>query len=235
MPRQSSRSLGCAGDRPSAAPSAVQARQPLPQTLPLRSRAGWTARLRWGGAGLSAASPRLRVPHPRLAPRSGQRVLLFGRSGVEGFGDAPRTTPALHRGRLRFRSFLPPAHPATVLRPPKVSRTESHRHASRPLVPRSRAACRRLTVRVWLDRRLNGNAPAVAFARKPGGGELRPPAPAKLAPTAPLRSGGCHGFCLLPRPERSVRRPTRPVKRRACVCRRRQCLRASGGSSLPGG
>ena len=58
MPRQSSRSLGCAGDRPSAAPSAVQARQPLPQTLPLRSRAGWSARLRWGGAGLSAASPR---------------------------------------------------------------------------------------------------------------------------------------------------------------------------------
>jgi hypothetical protein len=50
--------------------------------------------------------------------------------------------------------------PATVPRPPNMCRTESHRHSSRPVVPPSRAACRRLTVRMWLDRRLIGNAPS---------------------------------------------------------------------------
>ena len=102
--------------------------------------------------------------------------------------------------------------PATVPRPPKMCRTVRRRHSSRPVVPPSRAAWRRLTVRMWLDRRLIGNAPADAFARKPSGGE-ETPAPAKSAPTAPLRSGGCHGFCFHPRPEKSVRRPTRPVKK----------------------
>jgi hypothetical protein len=61
--------------------------------------------------------------------------------------------------------------PATVPRRPKMCRTESHRQSSRPVVPPSRAARRRLTVRVWLDRRLKEDAPARACAGKPSGGE----------------------------------------------------------------
>lgn len=115
---------------------------------------------------------------------------------------------------------------------PKMCRTESHRHASRPVVSPSRAACRRLTVRIGLDRRFEGNASSRKrdFAAKPSGGELRPPALAKPAPTAPLRSGGCHGLCLPPPTEKSVRRQSRPGAKESLASRRKQCLRASGGA-----
>lgn len=84
MPRRSSRSLGCAGDRPSAAPSAVQARQPQPQTLALRSRAGSFAVLRWGGRALSADFVGIYwMPHPRPA-FSGSEGLAFWKFGSRG-------------------------------------------------------------------------------------------------------------------------------------------------------
>ena len=120
--------------------------------------------------------------------------------------------------------------PTTVPRPPKVSHTVSHRQSSRPVVPPSRATWQRLTVRIgW-----------IAALKKCSGYRLRTktkwrrssasPAPAKPAPTAPLRSGGCHGLCFHPRPGRSVRRRSRPAKKESLARRRRQCLRASGGA-----
>ena len=80
--------------------------------------------------------------------------------------------PILAPWRFALRSFLPPTRSTTVLRPPNISRTESHRHASRPVVPPSRAARRRLTVRIGLDRRMLTNAPAIAFAARPSRGEI---------------------------------------------------------------
>jgi hypothetical protein len=72
MPRRSSRSLGCAGDRPSAAPSAAKASAAAAESP---RRPGWTARLRWGVRALSADFVgNYWVPHPRLAHSSGQRV-----------------------------------------------------------------------------------------------------------------------------------------------------------------
>lgn len=111
---------------------------------------------------------------------------------------------------------------AIMRSPPKICRTESHRHSSRPLVPRSRAAWRRLTVRIGLDRRFEGNAPSRKrdFAAMPSGGEeLRPPTPAKPAPTAPLRSGSCHGLCFHPptRKKCSAAHEAREKGEPACV------------------
>jgi len=72
-------------------------------------------------------------------------------------------------------------HPATVPRPPKECRTESRRHSSRPVVPPSRAARRRLTVRIGLDaavkemlRPASGTAQQYQVAAK-----LRTPGPGK--------------------------------------------------------
>gem|GEM_PF-6279401 len=135
----------------------MQARQPQPQTLPLRSRAGSFAWLRWGGAGVSATSSGLRMPHPRLAYSSGG-------------GFAPRwdqcppcwrratSLPLLARWQDALPVVPPSAHPATVRRPPKACRSmfrcsgSSHRAD-------------------WFGCRLVTNAPAIAFARKPSGGE----------------------------------------------------------------
>lgn len=88
------RALGCA--------VAAHRLLPLPckhvSRRPFRFAPGRASPRGCGGAGRSAASLRIKVPHPRLAPRSGRRVWLFGRSRSSGFGDAPRTTPSLHRG-----------------------------------------------------------------------------------------------------------------------------------------
>ena len=98
MPRRASRSLGCAGDRPSAAPSAAS-RQPQPQTLALRSRAGWTARLRWGGGAVSAANAGIKdaPSSPRSSSEGGLASRWFN---VLRDSDASRTTLSLHRGDL---------------------------------------------------------------------------------------------------------------------------------------
>ena len=99
--------------RPSAAPSAAQARQPQPQTLALRSRAGWSAGLRWGGRALSECRLRREfIGGPILAPLQGAGGgvgFLVDRESVL-FGHAPRTTPSLHRdGLLSARASLRPS------------------------------------------------------------------------------------------------------------------------------
>lgn len=140
------------------------------------------------------------VVPPRFTPVLHSRPPLWGRSRARPptsaasrnwFTNPPRPR---HRGGLVLRSFLPAPHPATVPRPPpKKCRTESHRHASSPVVPPSRAARRRLTVRTGLDRRMLTNASATpaqqsqVAAKTPGGHEPRQPlhfVPAVVTPHA---------------------------------------------------
>jgi hypothetical protein len=68
--------------------------QPQPQTLALRSRAGSSARLRWGGGAVSAANAGIKGAPS--SPRSKERAegWLFGSSTSSGFDHAPRATPA---------------------------------------------------------------------------------------------------------------------------------------------
>ena len=113
MPRRSSRSLWCAVAArrllplaPLLASLSLRSCQPQPQTLALRSRAGSSARLRWGGGAVSVG---LRMPHRSLAPRRAKAGRLQGSSNVIRGSDAPRTTPSLHRGDpFSARSSLRP-------------------------------------------------------------------------------------------------------------------------------
>jgi hypothetical protein len=68
-------------------------------------------------------TPELKVPHPRLAPRSGRRVGFLVVQRQPCWRRATSPPRPRHRARLCVRSCLPPAHPATVPRPPKVSRS----------------------------------------------------------------------------------------------------------------
>lgn len=100
MPRRSSRSLGCAVAARRLLPlspllrrfcfaHASRNRKPLRcGRSSLRSRAGWSARLRWGGGAVSATSSELKVPHPRLALRA-KAGWLQASSKVIRVGDAP--------------------------------------------------------------------------------------------------------------------------------------------------
>ena len=72
-------------------------RQPQPQTLPLRSRAGSSARLRWGGAGLECGFAEIKGA-PSSPRSSSGRGLASRWFNVLRDSDAPRTTLSLHRG-----------------------------------------------------------------------------------------------------------------------------------------
>lgn len=102
---------------------------------------------------------------------------------------------SLHRGRLRFRSFLPPTHPATVQRPPNISRSmfrcsgSSHRAESSRYPRRARstpgsrfALCLSWIVLAYPVRGLRSFVAAAALEKvfgrqaRPGeGGEPCPP------------------------------------------------------------
>jgi len=133
--------------RPSAAPPAVQARQPQPQTLPLlrRSRAGLSAWLRWGGRALSAAN-----------------------AGIIGAPSSPRFQ------RVRGFCFLVVRHlPASATRhePPRPCTVAARAPVASSLrrdpppcrvPPKPAAPCSAALhiERIGLDRRMLTNAPA---------------------------------------------------------------------------
>jgi len=107
-------------------------RQPQPQTLALRSRAGWTARLRWGGRALSAADAGIKgaPSSPRsssgggLAPRQFQSHSCWRRA-IQSSSRVPRhgyESPVLAPWRFVLVASSC-GRSATVRRPPKVSRS----------------------------------------------------------------------------------------------------------------
>ena len=91
--------------------------QPQPQTLPLRSRAGWSARLRWGGGAVSAANAGIKGAPS--SPRSKERAegWLFGGSTSTVLATRHEPTPAPAPCQA-VRPVVPP------------SRTSRHRAAS---------------------------------------------------------------------------------------------------------
>jgi len=164
MPRRSSRSLGCAVAArrllpllpPKAAGSAAAADPCAPSSLQ-----GGLVR----GAAVGRARAECRLRRELLDAPSSPRFQRVGGFGFlvdrESSASMTRHEPPRPCTVAGCSPLVPRCdHPATVPRPPKECRTESHRHASRPVVPPSRAACRRLTVRIGLDRRMLTNAPS---------------------------------------------------------------------------
>ncbi len=124
-----------------------------------------------GGAGRGCQL--FRVPHPRLAPRSGQRGLASWWIGCHPRERPPSTTASLHRGVLLFRSCLAATSPP----PCRVPQYQPHREpppgdtSGRASLPRRPAASHRAD---RFGSPLKRNAPSRKrdCAPKSSGGEL---------------------------------------------------------------
>jgi len=232
--------------RPSAAPSAVQARQPQPQTPPLRSRAGWFAVLRWGGRALSAANAGVigAPSSPRFQRVGGFSFLVDRKSWASA-------TPQLTRDALlgplreshssaRSRGLAAKkVRPAVVLtNPPGCGVSVSRRRCAAPSSPQRSSRATLTPSPPRKSQRHRGPVPSAVRCcwrtngHQPGrchrAGVGTPPPAARATPAAPLRSVGCHVPCSPP-----GRPPLRCGLKSVChllpEARRRRGLRKKDG------